>query len=315
MAQGIGAGGILGIALETTSGTYTAPTKFVPFDSESLGYQQDTQWQRPIRNTPGLVAAVHGNVHAEGELAMEALTEVIVYFLIASRHTMVKTGAAAPYTYVFTPSAVAVPTKTLSVTIKRGDEIFGYTGCIVGSFTFSIDSGSLKFSVNLVGSDEQEVTAALTPVWPTAEPFGAGMYTIQIPTATTVYDTDSFEFSVEHNAEPQFRLRGDGERGAMFASFGETDVTLSVERDFDTRADYDGYKELTKQAITLIASRDANNEITLSMPAAVKDTYEVNIGGQGDLVRASISYNGVIDATGKAYEIEVVSQENVTVTP
>ena len=32
----IGASGILGIAPEAISGTYVAPTKFIPFDSESL---------------------------------------------------------------------------------------------------------------------------------------------------------------------------------------------------------------------------------------------------------------------------------------
>jgi hypothetical protein len=33
MAYGIGAGGILGVALETVSGTYVAPAKYVPFTS------------------------------------------------------------------------------------------------------------------------------------------------------------------------------------------------------------------------------------------------------------------------------------------
>ena len=312
MVQGIGAGGILGIALETASGVYTPPTKFVPFDSESLKYQQDTQWRRPIRNTPGLVGAIQGNVHTEGDLALESLADCVIYFLMASRHVVTKTGASAPYTYDFVPSPAAFPSKTMSVTIKRGDEIFGYAGCVVSSFTFNIDNGILKFSASIVGSDEKTVAAPLTPIWPTTEPFGAGMFTIEIPTATKVFDTDNFEFQAEHNGTPQFRLRDGGERGAMFVAFGETNTTMKVDRDFDTRADYDSYKALTAQSITLKATK-GDEMIEIVMPAAIKDTYEVNLGGQGDLVRASVQYNGVIDALGNPYTIQVKTDESVTI--
>ena len=312
MTQGIGAGGILGVALETVSGTFVAPTKFIPFESESLKFQQDTQWRRPIRNTPGLVGAVPGNVHIEGDLSLESLADCVVYFLLASRHTVTKTGTAAPYTYLFTPSPGAFPTKTLSIAIKRGDEIFGYTGCVVSSFTFNIDNGILKFSATITGADEAKVTTALSPVWPTSTPFGAGMFAIEIPTATQVFDSDNFEFQAEHNGTPQYRLRSGGKRGAMFVSFGETNTTLKVDRDFDTRADYDAFKALTAQSITLKAVNGAD-EINIVMGAAIKDTYEVNIGGQGDLVRASINYNGVNDASGNPYTISVKTGESLTI--
>lgn len=307
----IGASAVLGIALETVSGTYVAPTKFVPFESESLNYQQETVWRRPIRNTPGLVGGVPGNVHVEGDIEMEALAEVVAVILQASRCTSVKTGTG-PYVYTFTPAPVAVPTKTMSITVRRGAEVFGYTGCVVGSFTFSIDDdGQLKFNISVVGSNEASAAALAGITWPTSLPFGAGMYSIEIPTATQVFDTDQFEFQSEDNAEPQFRLKNTG-RGAQFVKFGESEATLTVERDFETRADYDTYKALTAQSITLTATNGASNIIQIIMPSAIKDTYEIEIGEQGDLVRASVEYQGVIDGTGKHYQIIVTTTENIT---
>ncbi len=307
----IGASAVMGVALETVSGTYVAPTKFVPFESESLNYTQETNWRRPIRNTAGVVGAAPGNAHVEGDISFEALTDVIAILLHASRCTVTKTGTAPAITYKFTPAPVAVPTKTLSITIRRGSEVFGYVGCVISSFTISVDdAGKMTFNCSVIGSNEASAAALAAITWPTSTPFGIGHYNIQIPTATQIYDADSFEFQSEDNAEPQFRLKTT--TGAQFVAFGESNATISVERDFETRADYDTYKNLTAQSITFVASKGANDSLTILMPAAIKDSYEVSIGGQGDLIRASVSYTGVIDATGKHYEISVVTSENIT---
>src|SRR4051812_25303815 len=99
MAPGIGASGILGVAIETTSGTYTALTKFIPFEDESLTFVQDTIWRRPIRQTADVVGGVAGNVHIEGDIGFEALTDVVALLLHAARHNVVKTGTGpGPYT-------------------------------------------------------------------------------------------------------------------------------------------------------------------------------------------------------------------------
>src|SRR5690554_5274947 len=129
MPYGIGAGGLMGIALEATAGTYVAPTKYVPFTSESLHIVEDTQWRRPIRESADVIGAVPGNEHGEGDIEMEALEDIIPYFLYCGRTSIVKGGTTPNFTYTVTPTAAAVPTATMSITIKRSDQIFGYTGC------------------------------------------------------------------------------------------------------------------------------------------------------------------------------------------
>jgi hypothetical protein len=308
---GIGGGGFLGVALETTPGTYVAPTKFVPINSESVQYMQETIWRRPIRQSVDIVGAVDGDVHVEGDIEMEAFEDVVALMLHAARTSVVKSGSSPNFTYAFKGSAAAVPSETLSITIVRNGEVFGYTGCVLSSFSFSIEDGQLMFNCSILGRDEAEQSAP-TPTWATTQtPFGAGKYSIEIPTATPVTDTDNFEFEVDDNGEPQFRLKNTG-RGAQFIAYGERDVTMSVERDFENRDDYDAFKALTAQSITLTASKGANNSISLLMPASIKDEYELGLEGQGDLIRASVSYNAVIDATGNAYTITVKTQEDIT---
>jgi len=309
MAPGVGASGVMGIALETVVGTYVAPTKFIPFNSEGLLYQQSTNFRRAIRNSPDVTYAVPGNAHCEGDLEMDAFDDILPYFMMASRMGVVKTGAGPNYVYTGTPNALATPAKTLSITIVRNGVIFGYTGCVVGNFTFGIDEGTLTYAAGIVGMDEA-VQANPTPTWPTTTPFGMGQYIIEIPTASVVTDTDTFEFQVEDNAEPQFRLKNPG-RAAQFVKFGEREVTLSVERDFDSRTDYDNFKAMTSQNITITATKGTNNQIVINAPVAIKDTYELGLDSQGDLVRAEVAYQCLVGPATPTYTIVCKSQENI----
>jgi hypothetical protein len=310
---GIGGGGFCGLAFEATYGTYAPPTKFFPINSENLHYVQETSFRRPIRQNVDVLAAVPGNVHTEGDIAFDALDDVVPYFLYASRGTIVKSGATN-FVYTFTPGSAGVvgAGRSLSITVVRNGIVHGYTGVVVGSYTFSIEEGTLTYSASCVGSDEASQSAP-TPTWPTTYPvYGAGQYNVQIPTSTQVFDADGFEFQVEDNAEPQYRLKNTG-RGAQFVKYGERSATFTLERDYDSRTDYDAFKALTAQSVTVTATKGANNEITFLLPAAIKDTYEVGLAGQGDLIRASIAYQCVYDpGTSKAFQIVVKTQEDIT---
>lgn len=289
-------------------GTYNAPTKFFPINNESLKYEQATIKRRPIRESVDVVGVVDGDVHVNGDIEMEALEDVIIYFLLASRTDAAKTGGGADKVYNFLPNPDAVPTVSLSLTVVRNGIVFGYTGCVLSQFTLTPVDGLLMFNVSIIGSDET-VQSLPTAVWPTTIPFGAGQYEILIA-GTQVFDTDTFEFMVNDNAEPQYRLKNTG-RGAQFVKFGERETTTSMERDFINRTDYDAFKALTSQVLALNAEKSATNYITMTAPVAVKDTYEVGLSGQGDLVRAAIEYVHVIDSNGDSYEIEVGTQENI----
>lgn len=309
MGVGIGAGGLLGFAFETVPGTYVPPTKFVPIESESLKYVQETVWRRPIRQSADIIGQVPGNARIEGDISMEAFEDVVPYFLWCGRTTNAKTGTTPNWIYTFTPSAVAVPPRTLSITVVRNGQVFGYVGCVLSKFQFTVDNGTLKFNASVIGQDEATQTTP-SATWPTTVPFGAGQYNIQIPTATQVFDADTFDFSVDDNGGAQYRLKSSG-RGAQFISYGERTVQLTMDRDFLDRTEFDAFKALTAQAITLQATKGTNNQIQVDVTTAIKDTYDVNLGGQGDLLRASITYQAPINASGVSYTVTIKCQETI----
>jgi hypothetical protein len=311
---GTGAGGWLGIAHEVTPGTWVTPLKFVPINSSSISWVQDTIYRRPIRQSADMVGAVQGNGRVEGDIAGEAFGHIVSLMLYCARTNQAKSGTTPNFTYTFTGSAVAIPARTMSVTQSLNNIIMAYTGCVVGSFNFSIEDGLLMFNPTILGRDEAVQAGPFTPTWgSTVEdtPYGAGSYQIQIPTSSQVFDTDNFTFSVDDSPEAQYRLKDTG-RGAQFIAYGERTTSMTVDRDFENRTDFDAFKNLTASSVTLTATKGANNSISITMPASIKDTYEVGLSGQGDLIRASVAYNGVLDATGNAYTIEVKTQQDIT---
>jgi len=299
----------MGVAFEVTPGTYVAPAKYIPILNENLKVNEDTQIRRPIRESADAIGAVAGNENPDGDVNMEALEDCVLYFLHAARATVVKSGATN-FTYTYTPSSAALPpNKTLSCTVKRSGQIFGYVGCTVGQFRFTVNNGVLGFGVTIVARNEASQSSP-SATWPTTAPFGAGMYSIEIPTATPVTDVDTFEWTCNDNAVPEFRLKSTS-RGADFVHFGERELGITLGRDFQTRADYDLFKSVTAQSITLTATKGANNSISLVTPSTIKKTYEVGLSGQGDLLRAAIQYQPLLGSPA-AYQIIVKSQEDIT---
>jgi hypothetical protein len=305
---GIGAGGFMGIALEAVAGTYLAPIKYVPFESESLNWVQDTTFRRPIRQSADNIGAVLGDGRVEGDIGMEFLEDCVVHFLHCARTSVTKTGAGPNFVYAFKGSAVAIPQKTMSITIVRNGQIFGYVGVVVSSFTITIEDSMLKFNASLIGRSEATQTLP-TPTFPTTAPFGAGTYDITVG-GSPIADADSFSFEVDDSGEAQNRIRN--VRGAAFVAYGERTVTLSCDRDFETRAEYDTFKSLTSQAVGLTATKSVNNKVIIDVPVGIREEYQVNLGGQGDLIRVSNAWQAVIDGTGNAYTVTIHTQEDIT---
>lgn len=293
------------------SGVYAAPTKYVPIRNESMHIVEETVFRRPIRQSADVVGAVAGNEHAEGDIEMEAAEDWILYFLLSSRMQCTKTGAGPNYTYAFTPLPSATSGLTLSVTVVRAGEVFAYTGVTVGSWKFGIDSGLLVFTASCVANNESTQSSP-TSTWPTTAPFGAGTYSVEFPTGSPVVDTDTFEITCEDNAEVQFRLKSTG-RGGDFTKYGERDFTMTAGRDFTSKTDYNAFKAVTAQSVTISATKGVSNSIAIVMPVMIKESYEVALSGQGDLIRGNITYRGMIDGSGNSFTMTVKSQENIPV--
>ena len=94
----VAGGGHVGLAIETSHGTYAVPAVFAPIISETLTETRNDPIRRPILGRAVNSGKVSGRSHAEGEIVIEALPTTMVYFLAASRWAITKAGAG-PYTY------------------------------------------------------------------------------------------------------------------------------------------------------------------------------------------------------------------------
>jgi hypothetical protein len=310
VAYGIGASGIVGVAFETVAGTYTAPTKFVPILGETLEFKESNNFRRPIRQSAAQIGVVAGDFDVEGTITMEATEDTCLYFTECARMVGIKSGTTPNFVYTYTPTSVAVPPKTMSITVVRNGVVFGYVGCGVTKQTFTVNNNLLEFSADIIGLNEATQSAPGAVTWPTTVPYGPGAWNIQIPNPTQVFDLDTFSFEADDAGQANYRLKSS--RGAQFVSYGERSLQMTASRDFMDKTDYTAFQAVAAQKLTVLASNGANNSIQFDMFAGIKDVYQVPLSGQGDLVRASITYQSVLDNTGAEYDIIYKTQEVIT---
>lgn len=328
---GLGGGGSVGVAFETVMGTYVAPTVYVPILSESLDYTSDPYVSQQIRQTSIGSEAKPSYYHVEGDIELEVDPNNIPYFLYAGRHNITKSGAG-PFTYKYVPnsaatgrtSAGASTQKTLSITVVKNEEIFGFTGCVLAGFEFTVgtDDGILRATLNILGL--AEATAANpAEAWVAPILYGADAHRVYLDAAGTApafaavnVNHNGVTFGVNFNCEPQNRVRAD--RSASYISYGITEGTVSSELDFLTRADYDNFKAVTKRAFrmeslnggaTLAAATDG---IRMQANNTFFRSYPIPLEGMGDLIMADSEAEMLGITGGDAYEVHVKSAVSIS---
>lgn len=324
MPAGLGGGGKVGIGFETTMGTYVAPTIFVPILNESLAYTEEKYYSEQIRQQTIVSDVKSGFYHVEGDIEMEVDPGNLPYWLYASRHSIAKvTGPPAEYT--FTPSSAGsastaasgtVP-RTLSITVVRNNVVFGYTGCVVGSFEFTIEDAVLRVTMSVLGLAEA-VQSAPSPTWVAPNLLGADSHHVYLaasgvtPTFTTAdVNFNGFTFRANYNAEAQNRINA--QRSASYISYGITEAEIESELDFLNRTDYDNMVNNTQRAIKLESTNGgatyalATSAVILQGNRVSYDTYDIALEGMGDLIMAGFTGRCVGITGGDAYMIKVKS--------
>jgi hypothetical protein len=198
----------------------------------------------------------------------------------------------------------------MSITIVRNGVVFAYVGCVVSQFKYSQSDGILTATYSIVGADELDGKTLPTDAWSAEDVYGPGEYTVELPTGSTVTDTQSFDLTVNDNASAQFRLKSTG-RNADFIQYGARTVELETKRDFLSKAVYADFKALTAESVSLSVSHGANNSIGFVFGNVAQDTHEVSLSGQGDIIASSIKYNAMIDDNGVEYVLTINTQEDL----
>jgi hypothetical protein len=333
MPAGLGGGNYLFIALETTMGSYLDPTTvggvFVPYLTESLAYQEDKYYSAQIRQSTVVSEVEQSYYSVSGDITMEVDCQFLPYFMHCSRHAIAKTGAG-PYTYTYTPSSAGsastaasgnVP-RTASITVVRNGVGFGYAGCVMGGYEFTIEDGVLRVTFNVLGLSENDAGGLGTPTWTDARIHGAAAHSIYVAasgTAPTFGAADltfnGYTFTANFNAAAQNRIRAD--RSASYISYGESEITYSTELDFLNKTEYNNFKNASTRAIRLESNEDnasyatATRALRIDINRSAYDTYDLGSPAIGDLVMAGVTGRVIGIAGGNPYSIAVKSAANI----
>lgn len=316
----VAGGGHVGIAIEAIQGTYTAPVKFPAVISESLQEVRTDSYRAPILGRAVASGKTPGRQHVAGDITMEALPEVMVYFMLASRFgaNIQKVGAAAPFTYTAINDSnvhLKAARRSLSIVADRAGVGFAYVGCQVVQMTINFGDGGVPMvTYSIIGQKQTEdYVAPSVPVYPAELPFQVSETSISIAGVSPRGDIDaeSTEFVINDNGEPKFNLTG--EDRADYVRFGEFVAEASYEIDFESKADYAIWVARTAQEIILDANKSANQQLNLEFHGAMYDTFEVALAGLGDQVRAAASARAVHNvAANAAVTLKLITNEDVT---
>jgi hypothetical protein len=334
MPAGLGGGGWLAISLEAVMGTYqdpsTAGTVWVPILSEGLEYNEDKYFSPQIRQQTIVSDVAQSYYHVEGDIRMEVDPQFEPYFLHCSRHLITKTGTTPAITYKYVPSQAGSATtvasgafsRTASITVVRNGIGFGYAGCVVRGYEYTLDNGVLMVTWRVIGLSEVDPTALGTPAWTNPNLFAAAAHSVYVAAAATsptyaANDTNhnGFTFDVNFNGEAQNRIVPD--RAATYISYGETEATYNTELDFINKTEYNNMKNNTTRALRLESLRGgasfalATQAHRINMNRTVYNTYPVALESMGGLIMAGVTGRVLGIAGGDPYSIEVKTATDI----
>lgn len=325
-SPGIGGSGYMGIAHETTMGTYVAPAVFIPFLDESLSYSEDKYYSPAIRKVTLVGDMKQNYYHAEGDVDWEVDCAYLPYFMYCMRLSIVKTGAG-PYVYTATPSSGgaagiggnAATQKTMSVTIVRNGRVFKYVGCAVTGWNYRIEDGVAKSNMTIMGLGETGASGDSPPAPTFTVPslMGAAAHTVSVapsissgnPVWVENDNFGGFTFAVNDNGAAQTRIKPN--RQAAYISFGESEVTIATTLDFLDGTQYDQFVAATASAFQIVSAVSGTEGVEIDAFRGVYNTYPVNNGAIGDIVTADAEIR-VLAQPSRSFQLICKSATSIT---
>jgi hypothetical protein len=325
MAIGSGLGGQLGIAAETTYGTYVAPAKFVEFTKEGLQLKKTTAQSAGIaagRLLPLSDRRVVTQRQASGSIDMEVTTKamgLLLQGLMGTSVTPVQQGVTTAYlqTHILADTAgksltiqKGVPLTTGTVTRKN------FLGCKITSGEFACGSGEMltaSFEVDAKNVEETSVLAAAS--YPTMAPF----HFVQMSLKTGPFGTETSRDGIR-KVSVKFERPMDvdrfyaGAQGLKAEPITNDQIKISgsIEMDYvDTALDdlhtSDAPTSLVWEFVGANIASTYYETFRVTLPAVKFDEAPPVIDGFG-IVKPTLSFTGLYDGTNQP-KIEYISTD------
>lgn len=291
-----GLAGQMGLAAESTYGTFVAPTRWFEFVSESLTLERERIESSGIRAgrrvlhrwAPG-VQRVTGDVQLE--LAAQG-------FGIIWQHIMgtnVTTGSG-PYTHTSSPGDLAG--KSLSIQIGRPDiggvvRPFSYLGCKVATASLECNVNEYAMlTLGIYGAHEDTAQTLGTASYPaTLSPFVYSHGSVTL--AAAGFDVKAATLSIDNGlaTDRHFIRTTTPERPKEPLEANRREITGELTADFTDLTAYNRFVNGTEAALVLTFNAGASATLTITMNVRYDGTTPT-IGGD-ELLEQSLPFKAV----------------------
>lgn len=324
-ASGIGAQ--LGIATESTPGTFVPPTTFLTLLSESLQLKPDYTKIAGLR--PDVLVqqdALHLQTtrNVEGDIVPVPLTSGLGKLLnLLTGATVTPTGAAAAKTFVFPIGNSAPDGKSISIQVgvPGTDGVVqakSVKGAVITSITFGMErGGALTCTATMWGADLDTTQTLATAVYPTnAEAFSFLSSVLQIdgtaPSALVTAATITFAFA--KNVE-RYGLNGSGTAATPI-----TNAQIAISGNYTVEfsggwAHYNAYRNSTRRSLTLNNSgrtdivAGTKGQLNFTVPKMVVEDNATPVVAGPDIVTTQASWTAVGDGVNPPATITYVTAD------
>lgn len=314
MGIGSGLGAQVGVAAESSYGTFVAPTKFYEFTKESLALKKTTAQSSGIAAGRQLALSTRRVVtqrEAAGSLEMEVTNKLMGLFLQALMGTTV-TPVQQGVTTAYLQTHTLADTAGKSLTIQKGvplttgtvtDKTF--VGCKVQSAEFSCEvGGMLTVSIEFDGKDCDETQTLAVASYPQMAPFHFGQMAIKtgsFGTETALDGVRKVSVKIERpQAVDRFYAGQSGLKKEPISN-ELTKITGSLEMDYvattvDDLHTSDGGTSLVWEFIGPIIASTYAETFRIKLPVVKIDDAPPTVDGP-DVVKPKFGFTGLYDGT------------------
>ena len=330
---------ILGVAEETTLGTYVTATATDYFHSESLKLTREKMRGESINSTRDNVFLVQGKESVEGAIELDVNLQSDLFHLIlkqAMGGTVSSARAAsttiASYRHTFAvgnmenndSSVSSADVKGLSFWVRRGDTTtngFAFFGNRVNQLTISGEVGQpVKVSAEVMGFSGSLTTFNITPSFTSIRPVMFDDVNIALADSVggsfTTITAQAFEVVLNNNLlgdDPSYRL-GSRIRGVLPP--GVRNVTGKITQRYDTTTTYNRFIQNTYTAfqiqirtgMTITSSaNDTTYTMDIDLPSCYVKESQPEVGDSG-ILSHEIELEAIGQNTSTSFPIRVITQ-------
>ncbi|QQC89827.1 phage tail tube protein [Streptomyces alfalfae] len=325
MAIGSGLGAQLGIAAETTYGTYVAPSKFIEFTKESLVLKKTTAQSAGI--AAGRLLALSSRrvltrKEASGSIDFEVTNKsmgLLLQALMGTTVTPEQQGAGPAYLQTHT----LADTAGKSLTIQKGVPLTtgvvtrkNFLGCKVISGEFSCEvGGMLTGSYEIDGKDVEETSALAAASYANMAPYHFGQMAVKTGAfgAETAHDgIRKMSCKIERPQEVERFYAGQAGLKKEPISNDQVKISGSLESDYvsttlDDLHTSDGATSLVWEFVGPLIAETFYETFRITLPAIRLDEGPPVVDGFG-VVKPTFSYVGLYDGTNQP-KIEYITTD------